>query len=64
MARVTADSPLVPVWLLLYKGGTIDIPMGPVGDVDGAKPLTPAYTGVMLDDNTGEVLLVFAGGSQ
>jgi hypothetical protein len=49
-------------WLLLYDGGPSGRPMGPA---DGARTRTSilVYTGVLIDDKTGELLRWFQGGT-
>lgn len=49
------------VWLLLSPGGDADLPLGPFG---GESKKSPDFTGVAIDDQTGEVVLVFYGGRQ
>jgi hypothetical protein len=63
-ARILPDQPKQPVWVVVYDGGDpIDVPWGPFSD--DLRPLkAPTYSGVLIDDATGQVLVTFRGGSQ
>jgi hypothetical protein len=64
--RAFDDEELRTVWVVVYPGGEAeDVPWGPVGQ-DGTRDgpaWVPDYTGVMIDDQTGEVLVRFRGGA-
>jgi hypothetical protein len=55
------------LWVVVYPSGETDaVPWGPVGP-DGIldRPTRmPTYTGILIDDQTGEVLVRFRGGTQ
>jgi hypothetical protein len=63
-ARILPGQPKQPVWVVVYDGGDpIDLPWGPYSD--DMRPLkAPTYSGVLIDDATGKVLVTFRGGSQ
>lgn len=62
LARPTADAAERTAWLFLYEGGTHT---GPVGPPEGAesRTFTTDYTGVLIDDQTGELMRWFQSGS-
>lgn len=63
-ARILPDQPKQPVWVVVYDGGDpADIPWGPYSD-DMRPMKAPTYSGVLIDDATGEILVSFRGGSQ
>lgn len=62
MTKVFAGAPARSTWLVVYAGGdAASVPWGPA-----FRQLPPviSYTGVVVDDQTGEVLLSFRGGHQ
>jgi hypothetical protein len=63
-ARIRPDDPKRTVWVVVYDGGDPgDVPWGPYSEETRAEK-SPAYSGVLIDDVTGEVLVAFRGGSQ
>lgn len=62
MVRPTALGAPRSAWLFLFEGGEH---RGPVGPPDGAesRTFTNAYTGVLIDDQTGDLVFWFQGGS-
>ena len=49
-------------WLFLFVGGAGPVSAGPPEGAD-SRTYTTGYTGVLIDDQTGEVLRWFQGGS-
>lgn len=63
-ARILPDDPKQSVWVVVFAGGdSIDVPWGPYSE--DARPLkAPSYSGFLIDDRTGEILVSFRGGHQ
>lgn len=49
-------------WLFLFRGGSGPISAGPPDGAESRR-FTTSYTGVLVDDETGEVMRWFQGGS-
>ena len=62
LASATYFSPKRTVWLFLYAGGPGPAAVGPVEGAD-SRTFTSSYTGVLVDDQTGDVLRWFEGGT-
>lgn len=61
-ARPTADAAPRGSWLLLFEGGEHGGSIGPPAGAD-TRAFATEYTGVLIDDQTGELLYWFQGGS-
>jgi hypothetical protein len=64
LARIRPGEEKRSVWVVIFDGGNaIDVPWGPYSEE--ARPLkAPAYSGILLDDQTGDPLVAFRGGTQ
>jgi hypothetical protein len=60
LASATYFSPKRTSWLFLFAGGSGPISAGPVEGAD-SRAFTTDFTGVLVDDQTGEVLRWFQG---
>jgi hypothetical protein len=63
LASATYDSPKTTAWLFLFAGGPGPISAGPAGGVADSRSFSTDFTGVLVDDQTGEILRWFQGGS-
>lgn len=61
-ARPTAGEAPRTSWLLLFDGGDHGGSLGPPEGAD-TRSFATAYTGVLIDDQTGDLLYWFQGGS-
>jgi len=62
LARPTADAAERSAWLLIFEGGRHGGSLGPPDGV-ATRTFATEYTGVLIDDQSGEVLYWFQGGT-
>ena len=62
LASATYDAPKQTAWLLLFAGGSEEMSGGPPEGAE-SRTIIVDFTGVLVDDQTGEVLRWFRGGT-
>lgn len=61
-ASTTYDGPKQSAWLFLFAGGTGSVSGGPFEGSE-SRAFSVKFTGVLIDDQTGEVMRWFRGGT-